>query len=74
MIFDTDASVHACMQVAQAAIEVPVTAAPMVAASMQQLLECDGASAVGECATTLAYLAAGCLVRQIWIGMLCDCV
>lgn len=50
------------MQVAQAAIEVPVTAMPIVAASLDQLLVGEGANAVDSCAAALTNLAVSCLV------------
>ena len=50
---------------AQVAIEVPVTAVPLVAASMQQLLEDKGAAGASACAETLAFLTAGCMVGTI---------
>ena len=56
---------------AQAAIEVPVAAVPLVAASVQQLLEDKGATGASACAETLAILTAGCMVETLAEGQLC---
>lgn len=56
---------YACLQMAQAAIEVPVTVVPLVAASVQQLLEDKGAAGASACAETLAFLTAGCMVGTL---------
>jgi hypothetical protein len=50
---------------AQAAIEVPVAAVPLVAASVQQLLDDRGAAGASACAETLAFLTAGCMVGNL---------